>query len=456
METKIKFDKNLLTIVTTSFLVPFMGSALNLALPQISEDFQMKAVTLTLIASSYLIATTIFQIPFSKIADLFGRKKIFFLGIAVFSLATILCGFAPNSEILIALRFISGLGSAMTGGTGMAILTSLYPANQRGKILGINTSVVYAALAAGPLLGGLLTHEFGWQSLFFVTGIVGFFVLLLGKLFLKGEWIEAKGEIFDVFGSIIYGIGLLGLIYGFSNLPKLTGIICLIIGIISSVFFVFYENRQIYPVLNIKLFKGNRVFSLSCLAALINYMATSAIGFLLSLYLQYIRGYDASHAGLILISQACIQSIFSLLSGRFSDKIHPSKLATTGMIIIVAGLFGLIFLSAETPIWFIICLLLLLGIGFGIFSSPNTNVIMSSVSQKNYGQASATTGTARMIGMTFSLGIAGMAMSFKLGDNAIVPELYPAFLESMRTTFIICLFLCLIGIYASTARIEKK
>jgi EmrB/QacA subfamily drug resistance transporter len=453
---KFKFETNLFSICLCSFLVPFMGSALNLCLPKIGQEFSMNAVTLTWVSTAYLIATAIFQIPMSKIADIFGRKRLYIIGLAIVSVATFACGLAQSTTSLLIFRIIAGIGSAITMGNAMAILMSLYPAEMRGKILGINTSVVYAALAAGPFIGGMLTDYLGWRSLFYVTGVTAALIFILSIIFLKGEWKEAKGEIFDFKGSIFFAIALFGIIYGFTTLRNFHGIIWLGIGILATILFVIYEKRQIFPVLNIKLFSGNRVFALSTLAALINYTATSGIGFLLSLYLQYIRGMEAKHAGLILICQAVVQSICALLSGRLSDKIHPSRLATLGMIIIVIGLTGLIFLSSSSPIWFIICLLLLLGIGFGIFSSPNTNVIMGSVEKRNIGQASATTGTARLLGQTFSLGIAGMVIAFTMGDSKIIPDVFPNFMISMRITFIIFVGLCLVGIYASSARINKN
>lgn len=448
--------KGLLVICTAAFLVPFMGSALNLALPEIATAFSMKAVTMTWLATAYLISTAIFQIPFARLADLIGRKKVFMWGIFLFALCTFLCGLAPSASVLIGLRFLSGVGSAMMFGTNIAILTAIFPPEKRGKALGINVAVVYGALAAGPFLGGMLTHYLGWQSLFFVCAGIGLLVLLFARLFLKGEWIEARGQRFDYLGSLLYGLGLAGLIYGFSDLSHTAGQICLPVGLGLMVGFFFYERQHISPVVNVRLFTGNRVFALSTLATLINYAATSAIAFMLSLYLQYVRGMDAQHAGLILISQACVQSLFSLISGPLSDRMSPSKLATSGMLVIVVGLAGLIFVDEHTSQGMLILLLVFLGMGFGIFSSPNTNVIMSSVDPKYYSQASATTGTMRLTGQAFSMGIAGMAISLRVGNEAITPALYPEFMGSMRMTFIIFLVLCLVGVYASSARVKPN
>lgn len=444
--------KALAVLCTAAFLVPFMGSSLNLALPEIARDFSIDAVTLTWMSTAYIITTAIFQIPASRIADILGRKKIFQLGVVIFTVCTLLCGFAPNAAVLLTLRALSGAGSAMMFGTNLAIISSLFPPEKRGKALGVNSAVVYAAAAAGPFLGGIMTQYLGWHSIFFAAAGIGVVVFTMSCMFMKNDWIEAEGEKFDLLGSVLYGVGLAGVIYGFSSLPDRYGIASLLVGIAAFVVFAMYELGHKYPVFNLRLFSGNKVFTLSSFAALINYAATSAIIFILSLYLQYIRGLDASHAGMILISQAVVQSVFSLVAGGLSNRFPAAGMATTGMAITVAGIICLIFLSETTPYYVIIGILMMLGVGFGIFSSPNTNVIMGSVGHADYSAASATTGTVRLMGQAFSMGIASLAISLHIGSQQIVPEVYPQFMISMRTTFVVFAVLCGIGIYAASVR----
>lgn len=455
MKKEEKRNSELIILCLAAFLVPFMGSSINLALPQIGEEFSMKAVSLSWIATAYLIATAVFQVPFARMADLIGRKKCFIAGVAIFSISTLICGLAKSAASLIIFRTISGLGSALMFGTNLAILTAIFPAEQRGKVLGINTSVVYLALASGPFFGGFLTHYFGWHSLFFVCAAIGIVVAIAAPYFLKGEWTEAKGEKFDYTGSAIYALGLFGLIFGFSELPSMLGFVFLGLGVIFFTIFVLYELRVRFPVFNVRLFAKNKLFSLSSLAALINYASVSAIAFMMSLYLQYLRGFDAQKAGLVLIIQACIQSIVSLYAGRLSDRVSPSLLATIGMSLSVVGLVGLIFLSPTTPMYIIIGIFMILGVGFGLFSSPNTHMIMSSVDKKHYGQASATMGTMRLSGQALSMGIAMMAISLFMGNRVIVPELYPKFMSSIHLTFGICAALSIVGTFFSAIRIKK-
>ncbi|MDR2065418.1 MAG: MFS transporter [Prevotellaceae bacterium] len=455
MQKQINKNSALFVLCLASFLVPFMGSAVNLSLPQIGKSFSMGAVSQSWIATIYLITTAIFQVPFARLADLLGRKKIFVSGLMLFSISTFFCGLSSSEAMLMMMRALSGMGSAMTFGTGMAILVSVFPPQNRGKAIGINTAAVYFALASGPFFGGILTHNFGWQSLFYLIGFMGFTVALFAAAALKSEWTEAKGEKFDYTGSAIYALGLFGLIFGFSELPDAAGFVLTATGILCFTAFVFYELKYKYPVFNVRIFSANKVFALSCLSALLNYACISAVAFMMSLYLQYVRGFTPQKAGLVLIVQACIQCLVSLCAGRLSDKMNPSVLATSGMVVIIAGLSGLIFVSPETSLSAIILLLFLLGFGFGLFSSPNSNMIMSSVDKKYYGQASATMGTMRLTGQAFSMGIATMAISLTTGNKAITPELHSGFMKSFHITFIICTILCIAGTYTSSFRIKK-
>ncbi|MDR3253236.1 MAG: MFS transporter [Tannerella sp.] len=451
-------DKNsaLIVVCLAAFLVPFMGSAINLALPQIGKALTMNAISLSWIATSYLIATAILQVPFARFADLVGRKKVFLCGLALYSLGNFLSGVAPSALAIILSRTLAGVGSAMIFGTSMAILSSVFPPNERGKAFGINTAVVYFALASGPFLGGMIIHYLSWQSLFIICGILGASVVVCGIFCLKGEWIEAKGERFDYVGSVIYAVGLFSLIFGFSRLPETSAFLLIAGGLLAFAGFIFYELKHHQPVFNLRIFSGNRTFSLSSVSALINYASISAIAFLMSLYLQYVRGFNAQDAGLVLISQAIIQSLVSLYAGRLSDRLNPSMLATAGMGVSVIGLVGLIFVTVSTPVWALIALLVVLGAGFGLFSSPNANVIMGSVEKKYLGQASATMGTMRLTGQAFSMGIAMMAISLFVGNKVITVELIPDFMKSMRITFLICAALCIAGTYASSFRTARK
>jgi len=435
-----------------SFLAPFMGSSINIALPSIGREFAMDAILLSWVATAYLLAAAVFTVPLGRVADIYGRKKIFTYGIVIYTVSSLLLAMSTSATMLISLRVLEGIGGAMIFGTGIAMLTSVFPPGERGRALGINVAAVYLGLSLGPFIGGILTQHFGWRSIFLVTVPLGLIVIVFILWKLKGEWAEAKGDKFDLSGSIIYGITLVALIYGLSLLPAMSGIWSIIIGIIGIWIFIKWETKMRSPVLHMELFKNNTVFVFSNLAALINYSATFAVAFLLSLYLQYTKGLDPQSAGLILVSMPATQAILSPVAGRLSDRVEPRILASVGMGITAIGLILLTFLAQNTTIEFVLASLIVLGFGFALFSSPNTNAVMSCVEKRSYGVASATLATMRQVGMMLSMGIAMVIFSIYIGRVEITPEYYSAFVSGLKIAFVIFAVLCFAGIFASLAR----
>ena len=452
--TDSKVSKKAVLFIATmaSFLTPFMGSSINIALPSIGKEFAMDAVSLGWVATSYLLAAAVFLVPFGRIADIYGRKRIFTYGILIYTASSLLLATSTSGAMLISFRILQGIGGAMLFGTGLAILTSVFPIGERGKALGINVAAVYLGLSLGPFLGGFLTQHFGWRSIFLINVPLGLIVIASVFWKLKGEWAEAKGQKFDLSGSLIYGLGLVAIIYGLSLLPTIWGALAILTGIAVILVFIRWEMKVASPVLHMSLFRNNTVFAFSNLAALINYSATFAVIFLLSLYLQYIKGFSPQNAGLLLVSMPAVQAIFSPIIGRLSDKIEPRILVSSGMGLTTIGLGLFIFLDQNTATGFILVSLIILGVGFTLFASPNTNAIMSSVDKKFYGVASATLATMRSLGMTFSMVIAMLIIILYIGRVAITPEYFLLFLASMRTSFIIFTVLCFIGIFTSYAR----
>jgi len=370
-------ERRTVLIIATlaAFLTPFMGSAVNIALPSIAAEFALDAVSLSFVASSYLLGTAMFLVPFGRCADIYGRKRIFTLGVAVFTASALLSALATSGLQLILFRFIEGLGSAMIYGTGVAMITSVFPLHERGRALGINVTAVYIGLSIGPFLGGYLTGFLTWRSIFLTNIPLGIYIVYQIRRHLTKEWADARGERFDIVGSVFYSAMLLSVMYGFSHLPEIGGVAAIVAGVLLSVVFYAWETRTPDPVLDIPLLASNRAFAFSNLAALINYGATFAVGFLLSLYLQVVRGFDPGTAGLVLITQPVIQALFAAPAGRLSDRIEPQYVASAGMALTAVGLALLTFLTPVTPIGYIVASLVLLGFGFALFSSPNTNAV---------------------------------------------------------------------------------
>jgi EmrB/QacA subfamily drug resistance transporter len=451
--TDKELKRSVLTVTAfASFLTPFMGSSVNLALPSIGEEFGVNAVTLNWIVSSYMLSTSILLLPAGRVGDILGRRKIFTAGMVIFTLTMILLTFTPGIKWLIGLRILQGLGSAMLFGTNMAIITSVFPPGERGRAMGINVTAVYIGLASGPFLGGLLTRYLGWRSIFAFLVPMGIISLILIRTRMKNEWAEAKGERFDWTGALIYGVSLAAIMYGFSKLPAAAGWIITATGLLLMPFFFIREKRINYPLFDVTLISKNRVFAFSSLAALIHYAATSATGFFLSLYLQYIKDLGPRDAGFVLMCWPLTMALISPAAGKLSDNHNPGVLASVGMAISSAGLIMLCFLSAGTSIVYVVSVQVLMGVGFSFFSSPNSNAIMSSVEKKQLGNASGMLGTMRNVGQTFSMAIALMLLALFMGQAKIVQSNYPQLLAAMKSGFIIFTVLCIAGIFASLAR----
>ena len=446
--------KKFVLLITTlaAFLSPFGTSSVNIALPSIGKEFLIDAILLSWVTTAHLLATAIFLVPFGKIADLYGRRRIFTYGILTFTLASIGSSLSTSAMMLIFFRILQGMGSAAIYPIGAAMLTSVFPSTELGKVLGINVAAVYLGGSLGPFLGGFLTHHLGWRSIFFLNVILGLTIIVFIFWKLKGEWYEGEESKFDLVGSILYSFTLLLIMYGFFHLSTMLGFWLILFGALGMGAFMKWEIKVEDPVLDLHLFKENKLFVLSNLATLINYSATFAVTFLLSLYLQYIKKLTPENAGLILVSQPMVQAFFSPFAGKLSDRIEPRIVASTGMALTSVGLFLLAALDEKTGLGFAVASLILLGFGFALFSSPNTNAVMRSVGNRFYGVASGTLSTMRVVGMVFSMGITTQVLSLYVGKVQITPEYFPAFLSGQRLGFTFFALLCVGGTLTSLAR----
>jgi MFS family permease len=440
-------------IVTTfsAFLAPFMASAVNLALPSIASDFSLNAIALSWVASSYLLTSAISLVPLGQIADRRGRKVVFKAGVVGYAIASTLCGISSWGWFLICARILQGAAAAMMFGTSTAILVSAFPANERGRVIGINVAAVYAGLSLGPVIGGFMVQSLGWRSIFLANAVFCIPLFLMLRR-LGSDAVVPSDKPFDRTGSVMYAVALFLFMYGLSTVPSATGVVCLGAGIVSMVGFFTWEHREAFPVFPIDLFVKVRVFRYSAIAALINYGATAATGFLLSLYLQHIKGLGPRQAGLVLLTQPLIQTIVSPVSGKLSDKIEPQLVASVGMGCTAVGLALLSTIGMETGYFFLVGTLVLLGFGFALFSSPNTNALMSSVDRPRYGIASSTVATMRLTGQLFSIGAASLMFALILGPVRISPDVYPQLLRSIDLAFLLFALLCAVGILPSLSR----
>jgi EmrB/QacA subfamily drug resistance transporter len=429
----------------------FLISSINIALPAIEKSFGLNAVELSWVITSFLLATVLFMLPVGRWGDTSGNGKLFKIGLIIFTASSLFCALAPTGKWLVAARFIQGVGAAFSNTTGSAILVSNFPAKNRGQVIGISVASVYIGLALGPFIGGIITQHLGWHTLFYLSFVLGLAITVIAFVFLKKESAQAPTRQ-DWRGILFFMLGLLALVYGSSVIPTFYGWALMIGGIALIFVFWILEGRTEYPMLDTKLYTQNRLFAYSNLAALINYTSTFAIVFFLSLYLQKIKGLEPQKAGGIIIAQPIMMAVFSPLIGRLADKIQPRYFATAGMTICSIGLAALAFLSEQTPIGYIVAILVWVGLGFALFSSPNMTTIMSSVDKSRYGQASGSAASMRVFGQIISMTIVTLFFSFLFGGQSIEDVPHDDFLTVMKWGFITFAAIGIGGIYFSMAR----
>lgn len=447
----------LLVVSTTSFMGTFLISAVNIALPTIERDFSLTAIELSWIITSFILGTALFILPAGTWGDRNNNRKLFKWGLLLFTLSSLLCYIAPDGHWLIAGRFVQGVGAAFTGTTGQAILVASFPAEKRGHVLGISVSAVYAGLALGPLIGGILTVHTGWRSLFLIAVIFGLITYLIAFRFLKSNGKKAHPNSGgDHWGTILFMTGLSALVFGSSQIPSPLGWTLMGVAIILLLLFWQMESRVSNPLLDIRLFTRNKLFTYSNLSALINYTATFAIVFFLSLYLQKVQGLSPRDAGAIIVAQPLMMALFSPMVGKLSDRFQPRYFATVGMAMCTSGLGMLAFLSPATPIGWIVAILIWVGVGFALFSSPNMNTIMSSVAHPQYGQASGIAASMRVFGQIISMSIITFLFSMHFGDSSVEAVSDPVFMDVMQWGFLTFAIIGIPGIYFSFNRGNMK
>jgi EmrB/QacA subfamily drug resistance transporter len=437
------------------FLAPFATASLNIALPSIGREFAVDAVLLGWISTSYFLVTAALFLPFGRLGDIFGRQKFFKYGITICTLSSLFSAFSTSAVMLLLSVVLLGIGGSLMFCTGTAIVTSVFPEGERGNALGVNFAAIYLALSLGPFLGGFLTERFGWRSIFLTVAVIGGTATLVIIRRLK-DTIGTAESSFDYPGAVIYSLTITAILYGFSRLPETFGVISVLMGLFGVVLFVWWETRRVSPLIDVRLFRDNAVFASSNLASMLFFTATFSVGFLLSLYLQYIQGFSPQDAGLVMSPQFIVQTVFSPTAGRLSDRFKPRTAASIGAGLTAIGLFLLTFLDEKTSLGLIVTDLILIGLGYSLFTTPNMHAVVSSVEKENYGLASATRHTARSIGQTLSMGVVTLIFITQLGRVQITSEYYAPFLIGMRSALTILTVFCVGCILPSLVRGKRQ
>ena len=450
-------SENIILIICTvlSFFIVFAVNAVMVVIPTIAAEFHMSNIVQNWVSIIFFLVVAVLSVPAGQISGKYGLKKVTIVSIILFLIISVANVFVTSSEQFLACRFILGISLAFINVTSMAMLVSAFNPQERGKALGITITGVYIGLSMSPVLGGVLNYQLGWRAvvLFGVPFLAIILLLLLFKI--DDEWITFENIPIDFKGSIFYGIGMTLFIYGFTILNQLSGVLLTALGVIFLIIFGWIELRQTHPVFDIRFFK-NRQFLSSNFASLCAYLATFAVTTILNYHLQYIKGFDSQTAGIILLTAPLFQVILAPIAGRLSDKYVPQILAALGMALGTVSLVLFSFLGENTSLEFLMISMVIYGIGFGLFSPPNTNVIMSSVPLKDTSVASAAVATMRTVGQAMSLGILTLVFAFVMGDVPIVRQYYPLLISSCQITCIICVVLCIASVFASFVGIKSN
>lgn len=439
----------------TSFFAVFLSNGIIIGVPAIANEFTMNNVIQNWVPTIFFLVVAVFTVPAGQISGKFGVKKSLIMGVLVYLIGSIGACISFSTESFLIFRILQGAGVAFLNVSAMAMVVSAVNPKNRGKALGFTVTGVYLATSLSPVICGLLVHNLGWRSMFYF--VIPFLILCLILMIFKipEEWKTYEHDSIDKIGSILYGIGILLFIYGFTTLIQPIGLLLTIIGIILLILFGIYELRVKSPVFDVKLFKNSK-FTSSNIAAVCSYLAIMVVTTILNYHLQYVRGWDAQMSGIILIITPIIMAIMAPNSGKLSDKIHPQKLAAIGMAIAAIALGILTTLTANTPIYLLVLAMILQGIGMGLFSSPNMNAIMSSVPPKYAPTASASQATMRTIGQTMSLGLLTLIFAWIMGNLQLSTKYAGLIVQSSQTICLICTIACIIAIFASLVGIRSK
>ncbi len=469
MTRRIDYKWIALSVTTIGALMAAIDSTIViLALPQMMEKLHADLVNMIWVIMAYILVSTALLLTFGRIADMFGRVRLYNLGFVVFTVGSGLCGLSPTAFYLILSRVVQGAGAALMMVNSPAILTEVFPPNERGRALGINGITWAIGGIVGPLLGGLILTIADWRWIFYINVPIGIAGTVWGYIALKEMTVRKREEKFDPAGALTFSVGLIALLFALTlgiQFSWVSPAILSLFGlfVVMVVIFLIWERRAPKPMLDLSLF-NNRVYNFSVLAAMLQSLAMFAMNFLIVFYLQAVRGYDPLTAALLLIPLSIVSAVVGPLSGLLADHIGARVPATAGVLLQAAALLWFIFkLTPTTPYGSIVVGLLLVGLGGGLFWSPNTSAAMNGAPKDRLGIASATLATLRQTGMvtSFALALAVAAgslpkdvmMKLFVGTNVSLGSgPMQEFVVGIRHAFIVSVALCLIAAGLSFVR----
>lgn len=431
-------SKRLVQLVAAlgSALAPFMVSAVIVATPAIGRDFPADVALLTWVTAAFFIVAAALLIPFGRIADVRGSKRVFTAGMAVYIVAAAVSGFAPGILALIAGRALAGVGAAMVFGTSLALLSLVFPEEERGRAIGINVAAMFAGFAAGLLAGGAIAAYASWRYLFVIVVVVAAldFVIIVSRV--RGECELARTRSYDFPGMALLVPGVLLFMTGLSVIGKTAGLIALPAGIACLSVFLVRERRSANPLIPRDLLGSRNLIRAASTNAIFN---ASAFGvtFILSLYLQYVAGFDAGMAGLLLLISQGLLIFLGPFTGRLSDRYPPPLVAAVGAGINAIGMFMLVLLSPDSSLALVIASLVLNGLGLALVMPAVVKWALLQVRREEYGVVTGLSETARLSGIGISNAVVIVLFSLIMGTAAVSPETIPQFIGAARACVIV-------------------
>ncbi len=420
---KIQYKWLALSATSLGTLLSVMtGTALLIALPNIAGDLKAPMIIVIWVLMSYMLATTVLVPSIGRVADMIGRKRLFVLGTALFTLASLFAGLSQSGVELLVIRVIQSVGGSLMMANGTAIVTDAFPKGELGMALGINGLIVAVGSAIGPIIGGILTVTLGWRWIFYMNVPLGALVTIWAWIQIKDIAPIPKGEKFDWLGALSFTSGLFFLLYaltegGFGGWTSPLVITFFILAAILIPLFIYIESKVKQPMLDLRLFKS-RILFFAYSSDLINGLARGAMMFLLIFYLLGIKNMDPFTASVYLIPFAAVMMIVAPISGRLADRHGSRILSSVGLLISAIGLLGYsLFTRVDMSMFEIILWGMIVGFGSGMFNSPNISTIMGLVPPERRGIAGSTRTMLMNAGSVISI-----AMAFAILSSGLTPQ----------------------------------
>lgn len=451
-------------VLMSSFLTTFAASSLNVSIPSMGAEFAMPTALMGWIVSAFMIVTVSLMLPFGRLGDLVGRRPFMLAGEALVCASAVLLCFSSSWQAVLALRAFQGLGTACLQSSAQAIVADEYPPEHRGAALGLSVAFVYLGSSTGPVIGGLITQCLGWRFIFVLIALIAILAFVVGFLRLprkrllpkQGKAAYLKDNL-DVPGIVLYMLACAPLTVGISAVSA-SGCawVLVVLGIAALLALVRWETRAAHPLVDPGLFTAGPNFLLSNLSALLNYAATFAISYLLSIYLQSVLGLGSGLAGLVLLAAPVVQIFVSPLAGRLSDRVSPFVLSSIGMGVCTACLLLLCAIDTESPLAYLVFCLVVKGIGIALFSSPNNNAILSLVPREHYGIGASFTNIMRNTGNVCSMAVIGAIAAALLGDATIAGSDPAAICGTIHVCFTFFACVGAVGVFTSLGRRKRS